>query len=151
MRIVDKHEPREYSALATDCGVVLCDGKSGAFLVLRFQSDLERLKALLDSIATIPSPPQRARRQAVIEFNVNHYVHIRLTPLGIEELVKQHAKLKTFCPSLGDFMIPKTDSEGWSRWQLHEVMERFGHLMTLGSRTPFETTIKIETPTGDPA
>ncbi len=50
MNIVDKHEPREYTAMIHSGGVVLCDKQEGAFLVLRFSSDLERLKALLSEI-----------------------------------------------------------------------------------------------------
>ena len=57
MQIVDKHKPREYSAFAHSSGVVLCDKTDGAFLVLRFAEDLERLRALLETITTLPSSP----------------------------------------------------------------------------------------------
>ena len=50
MKIIDKYEPREYSAISHDGGVVLCDKMTGAFLVLRFPEDLERLKALLETL-----------------------------------------------------------------------------------------------------
>jgi len=50
LNIVDKHDDREYSALTTDKGVVLCDKQDGAFLVLRSVKDLENLKALLNKI-----------------------------------------------------------------------------------------------------
>jgi len=50
MKIVDKHEPREYSAMMSNAGVVLCDKQEGSFLVLRYASDLERLKKLLNEI-----------------------------------------------------------------------------------------------------
>jgi len=53
IRFVDKHEPREYSSLVTGAGVCLCDKKEGCFLVLRYTSDLERLKALLDKIQVV--------------------------------------------------------------------------------------------------
>ncbi len=45
-----KYSPREYSLFTTNAGVVLCDNQDGAFLVLRFPEDLERLKALLATI-----------------------------------------------------------------------------------------------------
>lgn len=51
--VVDKHEDREYTALATDGGIVLCDKSNGAFLVLRSENDLQRLKLLLDKIQII--------------------------------------------------------------------------------------------------
>ena len=50
MNIIDKHTDREYSALATDKGVVLCDKEGGAFLVLRSVKDLENLKTFLNNI-----------------------------------------------------------------------------------------------------
>ena len=53
MGIFDKHDPREYSAIACNAGVVLCDKQDGAFLVLRSATDLKRLKQLLNKISTI--------------------------------------------------------------------------------------------------
>lgn len=53
INIVDKYEDREYTALATDGGIVLCDKIEGAFLVLRSESDLQNLKQLLDKIKII--------------------------------------------------------------------------------------------------
>lgn len=50
-------KPREYSAFSHDGGVVLCDKEGGAFLVLRFPEDLERLKALLATIEILPKQP----------------------------------------------------------------------------------------------
>lgn len=50
MSIIDKYEDREYSALATNNGVVLCDKYEGAFLVMRSAADLERLKRILNEI-----------------------------------------------------------------------------------------------------
>ena len=53
IKIIDKYKPREYTSFATDSGVVLCDKQDGAFLVLRFTSDLEKLKELLNKIEVI--------------------------------------------------------------------------------------------------
>jgi len=53
INIVDKHEDREYTALATDGGIVLCDKVEGAFLVLRSDNDLQRLKQLLDKVQIV--------------------------------------------------------------------------------------------------
>ena len=50
MPLVNQHIPREYSTIAHDGGIVLCDKKTGAFLVLRFPEDLERLKELLATL-----------------------------------------------------------------------------------------------------
>jgi len=53
INIIDKHEDREYTALATDDGIVLCDKIDGAFIVLRSANDLEKLKELLNKIEII--------------------------------------------------------------------------------------------------
>jgi hypothetical protein len=56
IKVVDKHESREFTALACNNGVVLCDKIEGAFLVLRSKEDLEKLKKLkklLDEIKII--------------------------------------------------------------------------------------------------
>lgn len=53
MSVVEKYEPREYTVFMHDGGVCLCDKRDGAFLVLRYASDLERLKKLLDSIIMV--------------------------------------------------------------------------------------------------
>ena len=50
---IEKHLPREYTSFIHDGGVVLCDKETGAFLCLRYQSDLERLKELLNKITII--------------------------------------------------------------------------------------------------
>jgi len=44
MTLVENHTPREYSIISHSGGVVLCDKQEGAFLVLRFPEDVERLK-----------------------------------------------------------------------------------------------------------
>ncbi len=51
--IIDKHKPREYTAMMTNNGVVLCDKEEGSFLVLRYSSDLEKLKELLNGITMV--------------------------------------------------------------------------------------------------
>ena len=56
MRIVERYEPREYSAISSDNGVVLCDRETGAFLVLRYPEDLMRLRELLDTLEVRAAP-----------------------------------------------------------------------------------------------
>jgi len=55
MNIVDKYKPREYTAMMHDGGIVICDKQEGALFVLRYASDLERLKALLNEITMVES------------------------------------------------------------------------------------------------
>lgn len=59
MNIVDRHRPREFSLLAMSHGIVLCDREDGAFIVLRFAEDVERLKSLLDTVEVTRLPSKR--------------------------------------------------------------------------------------------
>ena len=49
--------PREFSAIVHSGGVVLCDKQEGAFIVLRFAEDVERLRDLLAKIEIKKSEP----------------------------------------------------------------------------------------------
>lgn len=81
----------------------------------------------------------------MIEFNVNNYVWVKLTGVGIKELERQHRELREAFPGIGgNFEPPKSDDEGWSKWQMHDLMNRFGHMMSCGMQVPFETTIRID-------
>jgi hypothetical protein len=61
MLVIEKYAPREYTAFSHDGGVVLCDRQTGAFLVLRFAEDLERLKTLLDTVTVLPRQSREGR------------------------------------------------------------------------------------------
>jgi len=80
----------------------------------------------------------------LVNFNVNDHVHVKLTREGIKELRKQHKELRETFPKLHEFNIPRTDEEGYTRYQLWELMRTFGHIMFNGSNVPFETEIKFE-------
>jgi hypothetical protein len=68
----------------------------------------------------------------MVPFNINHYVWVKLTPHGRE--CARYRRL-TFTE----------DADGWSRWQLWELMNGFGSDLYMGhSRLPFETDIRIE-------
>lgn len=83
-----------------------------------------------------------------MKFNINNYVRVKLTPLGREIyrerrrdfkrlLEKQCVKVK-----LADSMLVE-DEEGWSKWQLWNLMEVFGPHVGLGSDPVFQTEIDI--------
>lgn len=79
-----------------------------------------------------------------IEFNVNDWVKVKLNEKGLNELQRQHYALINVFPSLREFTVPDTDQAGYSKWQLHSLMNTFGHMMALGNEVPFDTVIKIE-------
>lgn len=80
-----------------------------------------------------------------MDFNINHHVMVKLTQHG-------HRLLRNdFRQKYGDgltashvYKPPKEDADGWSRWPLWELMQRFGEHFHLGQMTPpFELTIRI--------
>ena len=77
------------------------------------------------------------------EFNINHYVHIRLTEKGRQILRDKHEELRAYFPN-EEYQERPEDKDGWSKWQLHDVMRTFGGCMYAHSDVPFETTIKLE-------
>ncbi len=82
---------------------------------------------------------------SMIEFNVNDYIFVKLTDAGRAELKRQHDELnKEVHGALGEYIPPVEDSDGWSKWQMHSIMNRLGHMMLVGfNDIPFETTIRI--------
>jgi len=79
----------------------------------------------------------------MIKFNINDYIKVKLTTVGLQELEKQHNELAEVFPSLGLFVKPKIDADGYSKFQLHNLMRKFGNIISLTSPLPFETTILI--------
>ena len=81
-----------------------------------------------------------------INFNINDYVYVKLTPYGKEILDKDSEDLARYWNKPRDFFKRniKEDEDGYSKWQLHNLMESFGKHCFNGCNLPFETTIKIE-------
>ena len=80
--------------------------------------------------------------------NLNDPVWVRLTPEAVEHLRRRHDELRAEVPSLGTFVPPATDAEGWSRHQLWVLFEDFGSQIHLGCRLPFQSA---QIRTTDPA
>jgi hypothetical protein len=80
-----------------------------------------------------------------LDFNINHYVHVKLTDAGRKmHRVRYEALIGERLRDLYPYQAPEEDSDGWSRWQLHDLMNTFGLHTTVGCMDlPFETTIRI--------
>ena len=76
-------------------------------------------------------------------YNINSFVYVKLTDIGIQELKRQHDELITIYPSMGDFKI-QVNNDGYVKLQMHELMLRLGHLCSLGFIVPFETEILFD-------
>lgn len=80
----------------------------------------------------------------LVKFNINDYVLVKLTPLGRVIHKANHIELFENAKFRPDYTPPKEDADGWSKWQMHDLMSQFGHQLQLGFDIPFETTIQIE-------
>lgn len=78
-----------------------------------------------------------------IEFNINETVKVRLTEIGHQELKRQHVELMDSLNLNREYHPKKEDADGWSEWQLWDLMSRLGHMAQLGFDPPFGTIIRI--------
>lgn len=83
---------------------------------------------------------------AEIDFNVNHYAKVKLTPLGEAILKKKHEnlmlKLKKHCDDFIEYPFNlKLDEDGYYKDQLWCIMQTFGNYVNLSGQPPFETNI----------
>ena len=67
----------------------------------------------------------------LLKFNVNEKVWVRLNDHG-KQLLGDTRKFSA-----------TEDADGWSRWQLWDLMATFGPHIYLGCRVPFETDIRL--------
>ena len=80
----------------------------------------------------------------MFEFNINNHVYVQLTDVGVSILKKRHDELQKCCPTFHDFHLPKVDKDGWTKYQLHDLMNTFGNAVSLGYEIPFYTKIRFE-------
>ena len=70
---------------------------------------------------------------------------VKLTRTGHDELKRQHNEFKQQYPrSSITHEKRKEDESGFSGWQMHDLMNTFGHMIMLGAELPFETEIKLD-------
>lgn len=90
------------------------------------------------------SPAAPGAEVEPVAFNVNDYVLVKLNEIGRDILRELDAERNRRYPDFDwGSSLPEEDEEGWSKWQLWELMKKFGPHITLGRRTPFETAIRI--------
>lgn len=78
-----------------------------------------------------------------IDVNINDNVLVKLNDKGFKILEDQHEALRELFLNVGEFVPPKTDSDGYCKFQLWELMQTFGPHIRLSEQPPFDTEIKI--------
>ncbi|MGG3307336.1 hypothetical protein ABER23_07905 [Paenibacillus lautus] len=79
------------------------------------------------------------------QVNLNEYVKVKLTDHGISILKKERAELnKRFAErgltGFGEYE-PKVDEDGYTSFQLWDLMQRLGPHISIGCQLPFETNV----------
>lgn len=77
-------------------------------------------------------------------FNINDNVYVKLTDHGRKVHYEEHIKFWGKFPNQPSYKPPKEDNEGWSKWQMWELMSEFGSHIGMCKSNVFETTIRIE-------
>lgn len=79
------------------------------------------------------------------EFNINYMVKVRLTDYGKDIYYHQYDELNDkFNKQIIKPTLPKVDENGYTSFQLWNLMEIYGPYMRMASALPFETNILIE-------
>jgi hypothetical protein len=73
-----------------------------------------------------------------VEININDYVYVKLKPKGHAIYIDHYAN------SIFPARRKEVDADGWSEFQLYDLINIFGPFLWLGNETPFETTIKFK-------
>lgn len=78
-------------------------------------------------------------------FNINYNIKAKLNDYGVEILKTRHRQLVESSQGAYNqsFILPSTDENGYSIFQLWAFMQIFGPHMHLGSEMPFEADIII--------
>ena len=83
-----------------------------------------------------------------MKFNINQNVKVKLTDRGRKILEEKHVEFINSFPALPEdvkiYKPKKEDEEGWSTWQLWNLMHTLGPHCYMGPMPPFETEIIID-------
>lgn len=82
----------------------------------------------------------------MIKYNINYAVKVKLNALGRRVHRRFHDRVFTPGTEMAarfPYKPPKVDEEGYSTFQLWNLMEIFGAEMSLGFETPFDTEILL--------
>jgi hypothetical protein len=84
-------------------------------------------------------------------FNLNDHVRVKLTDHGRKIHREQFRELNARLPLAANMQYtpPKEDAEGWSRWQLWELMSRFGEHIGMCQPNVFDLWIEFEADKGE--
>jgi len=87
----------------------------------------------------------------MFEFNINNIVYVKLKKEGYEHLAKMHRKLfggniEDPFPEMrtAEYYKKRADKEGWSQFQMHVFMSKFGEVMHVGTTNMFSAVMRFD-------
>lgn len=85
------------------------------------------------------------------DFNINDYVWVKLTDKGREKLRTNFEFMFAGMPSSPKYIRRQEDDDGWSRWQMHDLIQQLGDAVGMGRSLMFEPGIQVEIEQPEPA
>lgn len=79
-----------------------------------------------------------------MRLNINQNIKVKLRESGLKELERQHDGFSSSIKSSVSFNPPLVDKDGYSTFQLWDLMSTFGHMIDLGSALPFDAEMIIK-------
>lgn len=76
-------------------------------------------------------------------FNANHHVRVKLTDYG-RQVYREIMAKRWGARSAEHLATPAEDADGWSQWQLWDLMNTYGPFVGHGLRNVFDMNIEIE-------
>lgn len=84
-------------------------------------------------------------------FNINSHVRVKVTEHGFAVMDAADEALNRLLGSRLPHRSPRirveqAEGNGWSRWQMWDLMQTFGSAVGMGRDVPFETAVEFELP-----
>ena len=80
-----------------------------------------------------------------VKFNINHDVKVKVTDYGYEKWLEHENRFVQFSgtikPTTLEELKSKADEDGYTKFQMWDMMSIFGSKMTMGFKNPIETNI----------
>ncbi len=76
--------------------------------------------------------------------NMNDTVRVKLNGKGLQILREHHEALRGRVPSLAAWQPPPQDGDGYTHFQLWQLMRAFGPHIYLGCEVPFDLDIRLQ-------
>ena len=103
--------------------------------------DVEGLKL---QVMTLTEQPSKAEQRQSKQFNINDCVRVKLTDLGKDIYYHQYDETNDYYGrQVVEPYYPAVDKEGYTKFQLWELMRLYGTYCSNGCSLPFETNITL--------